>query len=459
MRPSSLAAFDRARAVADAVLYEGYVLYPYRASSNKNQVRWQFGVLVPRAFSETDGSEHWSMRTNCVATVRPGAEVDVRVRFLSVVARTVESCRAGRFKPVDTLEVGEQRWVAWDEAEEQDLDLEGLALDTDGGEERLVELPANRTIEELRDTEGVLRGRLVRERLAVTIVVRTRVAAVPGPFSLARIEVVVENATPWADGSATRDEALRRSLVSAHTLLSSDGARFVSMVDPPEFARAAVTGCVNERTWPVLLGEEGCSDAVLSAPIILPDHPEVAPESPGDLCDATEIDEILALRIMTLTDDEKREARGTDARAAAIVDRCDTMPPEIFERLHGAVRSLEGPAARPMQDTEPADGDALPWWEPAVDASFDPWSDTLLVGEVELARGSRVRLCPGRRADAQDMFLAGREATVAGVFADVDGDRHVAVTLDDDDAVDLQQWQGRYRFFHPDEVEPLGADA
>jgi hypothetical protein len=164
------------------------------------------------------------------------------------------------------------------------------------------------------------------------------------------------------------------------------------------------------------------------------------------MCDATEIDEILALRVLTLTDEEKKEARGTDARAAAIVDRCDAMPPELWDRLHGAVRSLRPVAPEDAQ---------LPWWEPAVDASFDPWSDTVWVGTTEVTKGTRVRLQPNRRADVQDIFIAGRTATVEGVFHDVDDEVHVAVVLDDDQAADLHQWHGRYLYFHTDEVEPL----
>ncbi len=94
--------------------------------------------------------------------------------------------------------------------------------------------------------------------------------------------------------------------------------------------------------------------------IILEDHPAIAPESPGALYDATEIDEILALRTAALTDEEKREARGTDDRAAAVIDLADTMPPEVLERLHGAVRSLRevtgtrtGTASAPAADGFP----------------------------------------------------------------------------------------------------------
>ena len=247
--------------------------------------------------------------------------------------------------------------------------------------------------------------------------------------------------------------AVRRSLVAVHTLLAVDDGAFVSLLDPPEFAAAAVAGCSNDGTFPVLIGDGVAAQptVMLSSPIILYDHPAVAPESQGDFCDATEIDEILALRVLTLTDDEKAEARGTDRRAAAIVDRCDDMPPEVWERLHGAVRSL-----RPARRARRRDALArlpLPWWDPGVDGAVDPWTDTIVDRRGRGRQGHQVRLRPSRRADAHDLFLAGRSATVAGVFHDVDGDEHVAVTLDDDPATEVLAGSGRYLYFHPDEIE------
>ena len=197
---------------------------------------------------------------------------------------------------------------------------------------------------------------------------------------------------------------------------------------------------------------------MLSSPIILYDFPQVAPESAGDFCDSTEIDEILALRVMTLTDDEKAQARGTDARAAAIIDRCDYMPDEIWSRLHGAVRSLR-PVDRDAERRDPRRSAArgaprkVPWWDPGQDSSFDPFSDTMLIGGVKVGTGTHVRLKPSRRADAHDLFYADRLATVKGVFIDVDGAHHVAVALDDDPAADMFEWQGRFLYFHPDEIE------
>jgi hypothetical protein len=436
--------FEQAQRVADAVLWEGYVLYPYRASAAKNQVRWQYGVLAPRGYSEVDGYERWSMQTECVLEFGLEATVDVKLRYLQVQTRTVEESVAGGFKPVAELEVGGELWASWDEAVEHALDIEGFDLARPGRRQVPIELAAGREVETLGSA-----GRVVRERWPVDAVVRLESEHSPGPYPLTTVRVTVENTTDWHETDVPRDEAMRRSLVGVHTLLHADDARFISLLEPPEFARAAVEGCINDGTFPVLIGDPDEPSTVLSSPIILYDHPAVAVESQGDMCDATEIDEILALRILTLTDDEKRLARSTDPRAAAIVDRIEGFSPEVFAGLHGEMRPVDAPSP-------PADG--LPWWEPAVDAQVNPWEDSILIAGVAVSRGSKVCLRPGavagRRTDAQDLFLVGRRATVEGVFFDVDGDQHVAVTLDDDPAADLHQAKGRFMYFHPDELEP-----
>jgi hydrogenase maturation protease len=118
------------------------------------------------------------------------------------------------------------------------------------------------------------------------------------------------------------------------------GGAFVSLLDPPEPWGEAAAGCRNVGTWPVLVGEEGQTDLMLSSPIILYDYPQVAPESPGDLFDGTEIDEILTLRILTLTDEEKRTMAAVDERAQALLARTEGLGGEQLLRLHGAVRGL-----------------------------------------------------------------------------------------------------------------------
>jgi hypothetical protein len=197
---------------------------------------------------------------------------------------------------------------------------------------------------------------------------------------------------------------------------------------------------------------------MLAAPIILPDYPQVAQESPGELYDGTEIDEILTLRTLALSDAEKAEARATDPRAAALIDRVDAMDAPTMEQLHGTIRAMSAhrPASGPARPAGPAgDGEHVPWWDPGADASVSPGTDSVFVSGQRVARGSRVTLRPGaRRADAQDMFLAGRAALVEAVLVDVDDTTYLAVTLADDPAADLQSAHGRFLYFSPDEVEP-----
>ncbi len=474
MSPDLDAPFEPARRLADAVLYEGYVLYPYRASARKNQLRWQFGVLAPRGFSESDGSEPWSMQTECVAEVGAHCVLHVRVRGLQVQARTLEEASGDpdglgpSWRPTPQLEVDGRLWTGWDEAVEHHFDLPGVALDRLRETRRAVdvEVAGGTEVEVLSGASGRPSGRVQRRRWPISLRVTVRATPIEGPYHLTRLHVAVANVTAWGGAGASRDEVVRHSLVAAHSLLAIEGGTLISQLDPPEFARSAVAGCHSVGTFPVLAGPDGQRDLMLSSPIILYDHAQVAPESPGDFCDATEIDEILALRVMTLTDDEKREARATDPRAAAIVDRCDTIPDEVFGRLHGAVRSLQPASAWPERAEPAGDQDpglAVPWWDPGADASVDPWRDTIRIGDTAVAKGSRVRLRlrpgqpggNGRRADAHDLFLAGRSATVQAVFSDVDGDQHVAVTVDDDPGADLYESGGRFLYFHPDEIEPV----
>jgi hypothetical protein len=209
-------------------------------------------------------------------------------------------------------------------------------------------------------------------------------------------------------------------------------------MDPPAEAKAAASGCVNVRTWPVLAGAPGARDIMLSSPIILYDYPEVAQESPGDFCDGTEIDELLTLRIMTLTDEEKREACAADERARAIIERSDAIPPEIFERLHGAVRGFR-----------PAEMEAF-FNPPGCDA---PEQACVQMGGASLRKGDRVRIQPRRHADSMDLFLAGRTARVAAIHRDVDDRTYVAVTVEDDPGADLHESYGRFFYFDPEELE------
>jgi hypothetical protein len=291
------------------------------------------------------------------------------------------------------------------------------------------------------------------------------------PYPVVQVTVRIENRTSVADlADSDRAGWLRHALVGCHCILAAEGASFVSLLDPPEWARGFVAQCVNDGVFPVLAGPPDQAGVMLSSPIILYDYPEVAPQSESAFFDALEIDELLSLRTMTLSEEEKREARGTDPRVAALLREVDDMPSDLWERLHGTVRYLDAmtgvaasaPSRRPDGPGRPdvADTPGAPWWDPGSDSSVDPEHDAILIGPAEVRRGTRVVLRPGvRRADAYDMFLAGRTATVAAVLHDVDGNQHLAVTIDEDPGSDIKASHGRYLYFAPDEVEPLaGAD-
>jgi hypothetical protein len=455
---------ETARRVADAVLYEGYLLYPYRASSSKNQVRWQFGVLGPRgAVEEMVGEEPVLYTETVLQPLGESATVDVCVRFLQTQWRAPERpLDAGRFEAVDALRVGATDWIAWHEAVEREVELVGLTVDDlVAGREIELSIPGGDDAETLYDNDGAIAGRLLRTRYPLHGRMRISGSREATSPQVVRLRVEVENLaelTPSDEVSRTarRDLAARQSFVGTHLLLSATGATFVSVVDPPEWAASVAAQCTNARCWPVLAGTRGAdeqtSEIVFGTPIILGDFPEIADESPGQLFDSAEIDEILTLRIMTMTDEEKAAARGTDPRAAAIIDRSDAMPQEIFERLHGALR---GDGWVPQRE-EP---DFPTWFNETADASVAPETDVLRVAGVPLSKGSRVLLRPKRGADAHDMFLTGQIAIVRRIDLDVDGNHHVAVLLEEDPAADLHDWHGRYYYFGPDEIEPLAPDA
>ena len=282
--------FSSALAIADAVLYEGYVLYPYRASSRKNQLRWQFGVLVPPAFSEVDGSERRSVCTECLVEPDVASVLTVRIRGLQVQHRRLEAATGpGEFTRVPELQVDGARYVGWDEAVEQVVDLppQHLAWPDDLAHIETFRWKGGTDIE-LLDAGGAVAGRILRQRETIEGRVRVTVTRPVPAAPWAKVTVGVENTTSWAGTGARRDDVMDRSLVAVHTMLAIEGGRFVSLLDPPAGAQAAVDYCHNDGTFPVLVGHD---DIVLSSPIILYDHPEVAPESMGDLYDATEIDE------------------------------------------------------------------------------------------------------------------------------------------------------------------------
>ncbi len=283
---------DAVRAIADAVLYEGYVLWPYRRDTLKNQRRWTFGGVFPAAHSRAHPDDRCVMRAECLLEGDPD-DVDVTVRFLHVVRRDVE-------EGADL--------VAWDEATERELGPG--PIDIPAGTER--------------------DGAVVRSWEALTGEVS--VSSSPVAPGVARITVEVANTTPW-DGD-DREDALRRTFCSTHAMLRARSGRFLSQADPPEQLREAAAACRNDGVWPVLVAD----DVMLASPIILEDHPRIAPESPGDLFDGGEIDQMLVLNILAMTDEEKAEMRAADPRTREILERTEALTPADLMRLHGTIR-------------------------------------------------------------------------------------------------------------------------
>lgn len=436
------ATWDRARTIADAVLYEGYLLYPYRANSSKNQTRWQFGVLGPAGAADAGIGEDDTLSAQLVVAPRGDPSVSVVVRFLQLQHRGVEKdAGGGRYEPVDELVSGSQSWLRWDEAVEREISFGPFDIESGLRQTRPIEVDAG------TDIETVDGGRLVRTRRALHAQLEVTAERDDG---FVRLTLTARNtAAPVED----KDEAIAVSLIGTHLVAEITDGDFVSLLEPPAAADSAVARCRHHRCFPVLAGPPGDHALVLVSPIILYDHPEIAEQSEGALYDSTEIDEILTLRVMTMTDEEKAAARATDPLAAQIIDRCDSMSPEAMLNLHGVLRNPHA-----VDDTAgliPEIPEGVDWWDPLADTAVAPDIDAVLVNGVRVSRGSRVRLHPSRRADAQDLFFAGRIARVTSVHETVDGDQHVGVVIEDDPAADLHEWYGRYLYFAPDEVEPL----
>ncbi len=335
--------------IAEAVLYEGYMLYPYRPSSVKNQQRWNFGVLYPQEYSEQQkGIEPCEMQTECLVKTNSVTRLTVKVRFLQIVQRQTGRLRAAvpqaqaresaqtEIELVDDLEVDGRIYQPWQEAVEQEISFASLDLASPFSRDFPFTFPEGESYEQLRDESGELAGVLVRTRQALSGTVQIRGARCRD--QVVKVTVRVRNRTILGPSeSGGREAVLLRSLVSTHTILGAENGEFLSLLEPPPGYADLAGQCVNLGTYPVLADGP---DTMLSSPIILYDHPQIAPESAGNLFDSTEIDEILSLRILTLTDDEKREMRQSDERTRRILERTECMPEEQFMKLHGVLRGL-----------------------------------------------------------------------------------------------------------------------
>lgn len=332
--------------IVRAVLYEGYILYPYRPSV-KNSQRWTFGGIYPEGWGRVrDGFERCVMQTECLLEGGDDACIDVNVRFLQPIDRQAyqldlpiaewDNDRLPQMRPVASLRVAGTLYQSWQEATEREICISGWSPLASRIQEFSV--PSRRDLEPLRDGDRGIVAALVRQQEELRGEIQLSAQKVAD--NTLRLCVRIVNRSPMHGQLASRDEAVLHSFASTHTILTARSGAFVSAIDPPERLKTVAEQCANVGAFPVLAGEAGSRNVMLSSPIILYDYPEIAPESPGDMFDGTEIDEILSLRVMTLTDAEKEAVASVDERARQMLDRTETLARGQLASLHGAVRGL-----------------------------------------------------------------------------------------------------------------------
>jgi hypothetical protein len=330
---------ELAQKVAKAVLYEGYMLYPYRPSAIKNRQRWSFGILYPATYREVvEGTERSTMHSECLLQSQADASVQIQLSFLQLVARGTSPSVEGREQPIPSL-VNGQPAESSDEGVERSvyLDLEVKSLIA-APRQVAFDFAARRDADSSRDSNGIVAGAATRVQHALTGTVSARAAKIGE--DLCKLIVDISNTTALAGDDKDRDPALLHSLLSAHTILTVAGGEFVSLLDPADTLREAAASCKNIGNFPVLVGNEGERDMLLCSPIMLYDYPQIAPESAGDFYDATEMDEMLTLRVMTLTDNEKNEMRLADDHVRELLQRTEQTAREQLMKTHGTIRSM-----------------------------------------------------------------------------------------------------------------------
>ncbi len=402
---------ERARAVADAVLYEGYLLYPYRADARKNRSRWQFGVLGPPGAHAAGLGEDSEVSGQALVKAAGDCELRIAVRFLHLQHRGIRDATGAS---VPELAVAGRAWLDWDEAVEQEITI-GPCAPTAMTEP--IEIPGDTDIETIDAPASGSAGAIVRTRHALHGEFELTVEPDGGYLRLA---MTVRNT---GEPAADQRDAIARSLIGAHVIAEVSGAEFVSLLEPPPPAEAAVARCIQRRCFPVLAGAPGDHTLLLISPIILYDHPEIAPQSTEPLYDFTEIDEILTLRVMTMTDEEKASARATDPRAARIVDRCDAMTAEDLARLHGILRDPHAGQAHSIPEVTPGRSS----WDPLADNAVRSDSTAMMTEDFVGWRGAELgqtdsnpATSPSARGTVRDTD-AGRTRRTPEIPPSVDG--------------------------------------
>jgi hypothetical protein len=403
--------------VSNAVLYEGYMLYPYRPSALKNRLRWTFGSLYPPDYSEVrHETERCTLHSEFLISASNTIVLRIHLRFLHLVGCRLLSTTAQMRAPRE--KVATERH---DEVVEQSFEFEVIAPSPVQCFQFSV--PAH-------DKSLLITGNVCVQSCKV----------IGGAL---KVTVDVVNTTKLPSNSVDRESALLRSLLSTHLILETNGGAFVSLLDPPTELREAANACRNVGNFPVLIGVEGVHDTMLCSPITLYDYPQIAPESAGDFYDATEMDEMLTLRVLTLAEEEKCQMRMGDSAVRTLLERTEQTAFEQLTKTHGTIRSL-GPLLKPPPSMGSMDQE-----------SRAPQGVTIFGTTVNA--GDRVRLWPQKSADAMDLMLKGKIAIIEAIERDFDDQVHIAVVIEDDPGRDLGMLRhpGHRFFFSPEEIEPL----
>jgi hydrogenase maturation protease len=435
--------------VVNAVLYEGYILYPYRASSKKNQrERFTFGRIYPEAYSIVqEGREPCAMQTQClIRDESKDAQLHIEVRFLHPMAREIgaltepldELPNESPFEIVPELRVDDKVYRTWHEAVERQIVIPHFSLGKPISQANDFHFAGSRTTEPIRNADGKIAAVVVRRQDAIKAKIEIATETVDDVVTKLTVRILNQTEILPSD-LEDQDKVVMRTMASTHTIIWAEGGECISLLDPPgEYVKAAAE-CKNIGTWPVLVGDQTKHerDAMLSSPIILYDYPKIASESAGDLFDGTEIDEILTLRVMTMTDEEKAEMRDVDEHARRILERTETLPKDHLLQMHGTMRDLRQ----------------------ASEDFFNPKGQrrAVIVNGVELKAGDRVRIHPKKRADVFDIALSGKIAIIEAIEEDVQNEVHLALVLEDDPGRELgMARQPGHRFFYGvDEIEPV----
>jgi len=379
--------------LVDSLLFEGYALYPYTPGATKNSTPTPFGIVYPKVYAATLTSTFDHLEMRCVLEAPADAALAAEVRFLAA--------GGDRHKAV-----------------EHRIDLSGKMVGA------------------LEDAPIELEKRIAGEG-GIELVIGVSLATRPLRDRSFEVIVRVENLTECPEG-LDRAAALTYSILSTHPVARVSGGRFIS---PLERLSASV------NTYPVLA--TATDDAVIGAAIVLPDHPQIAPESRGGLFDSTEIEEALLLHVQVLTDDERAdiEAQG-DPTLMEMINRASAATSEDIMALHGRV-TIRDPAPETFRDPQT---DAPPTEPPGLEDPRAGQDEAVIDGKT-FRRGGKVVIRPKPDADLHARMLDGRTATIERIFTDYDGKMHLGVTVDDDPGQELMRETGRYLFFFAPEVE------